>query len=40
MNPLAIILTDWLQRNIFYVVVGIILALLFLFSDVLLLNFT
>ena len=26
MNPLAIILTDWLQRNIFYVVVGIILA--------------
>ena len=39
MNPLAIILTDWLQRNIFYVVVGIILAFIIFILGCLIVKF-
>ena len=39
MNPLAIILTDWLQRNIFHVVVGIILAFIIFILGCLIVKF-
>ena len=39
MNLLAIILTDWLQRNIFYVVVGIILAFIIFILGCLIVKF-
>ena len=39
MNPLAIILTDWLQRNIFYVVIGIILAFIIFILGCLIVKF-